>query len=224
MRCQVMKKSIVRVVVIAAILVAFVAIFVMVAARGPVFGPDIALVRGVRPFSYEVKSFKPGGPLYIERAYVLRKPYKQAVLDVSKELDNAHWIQWHSLQEATFFRLFNTNESVQIERRLRLSGIRKPTGRWFDDNGRIIAENANPDPRGWILVVTQRPLHGWPLALTRLRRMVGGRMKNWPVEYTDLIPQLAGPRNESSNAPDVESTECEVTWVSAEPVHLPTNP
>ena len=218
-----MKKSRVRLLVIAATIVAFLAIFLAVAARGPVFGPDIALVRGVRPFSYEVKSDMPGGPLCIERVYVFRKPYKQAVLDVAKELDKSHWERLYSLRDASFDK-WHSEDTVHIKRALRLPGIWKPTGYWSEIYGYVSAEKPSPDPRGWITVTTYHPLTSWTLILARMRKIVRAPMKSGPVEYTDLAPELAEPMQHSLRAPDVEKDSCGVEWVTDDPWHLPRHP
>jgi len=201
-----------RIVFVAVSVVLFFAFFILSMLRGPLMAPDVPLVRGVPVFSYHTVQVN-GAPLLIERVYVLRVPYKDAVKEMARQLDGLSWSRYYSLAGASFLFKKNDGESVTIKRSLRVPGMWDPKGRRvIADPGEIVVQHPDPDPRGWIVVTTDRPMTGLAPLIAGLRFRMGIPIQGGPNHHTDLSPMLAKPMQHSLNVPDVEVDRCIVTW------------
>ena len=217
--------------ILVASLGALIALLITAALRKPSLGSDISLVRGVQPFSYEVKPLLDGGPDLLERVYVLRMPYKDAVKLLAQEMPKAKWNRIYSLVEADFDSKMKTDEFVVVTRSLRLSGHVRLRGRSTIADFSEYVDQPDIDPRGWITVRTFRQMNAWTKALSRIRKWIGQPLKRGPAEYTILTPQLTPPLKRDLSAPDVEKDACEVTWISEgvssvypRPIPVPVTP
>lgn len=205
-----MKKRTKTILLAAIVVIAFLALLAFAAVRKPSLGPDIALVKGVEPFSYETTVMTVGDPEILERVYVIRMDFDDAISQVSKELKGPTWKSESTEIEAIYTTASN-DEYVDIERGLRIPGIVRPGGSWTTDEGATMIANPNPDPRGWITIVTFRHMHGLTLDVASFRKFIHIPSKGGPTEYTNLEPKLLhyGPGGWR------ETNECYVTWYGA---------
>jgi len=198
-----------RTILIAAIiLIAFLALLTAALRANPL-GPDITVVQGIKPFSYEARVITAGKPELLERVYVVHLPFEEVVRRLDKELDASSWDRTDTTTEVSYDSKTKVDEYIAVDRGLRLRGIVKPKGQHMTVANIDVISHPEPDPRGWVIIRTCRHLDALRLALTRFRASIGQPVKSPPQDYTELDPLYDFKSKK-------ETDTCDVTWISEE--------